>query len=260
MKLATIICVAVISLVACQAKEKQKEPTVVYDPAVIRQFVFATASADTAHALAMTDSLLKVTAKDSANYRYVTSYLEKYFGDPNSNYRNESLYIHLLKEKMRSPWCDSLQKVQYRSILFLRMQNRPGYAANDFEYISPSGKQKKMYDLEADNILLLFYNPGCDACKEIRNALINSPVISNKVSLGKLKILAVYTDRDEKLWLDHLKEMPGNWIHGMDENEYLFKNSVYDLKAIPTIYLLDKSKNVVLKDCMNVSVIEKQLR
>jgi len=72
-------------------------------------------------------------------------------------------------------------------------------------------------------------------------------------------VLAVYTDKDEMIWLDHLKEMPAGWIQGRDEDEYLYKNSVYDLKAIPTVYLLDKEKKVLLKDCEDVGEIEKRL-
>lgn len=190
---------------------------------------------------------------------HVTSYLEKYFGDPNSTYRNESLYIHLLQENMRSPWCDSLQKLQYRSTLYLHMQNRPGSVANDFTYITAAGFKKRMYDIHAEYTLLYFYNPQCEACKEMKTTLTTSPVISNKVSSGELKILAIYTDKDEKLWLDHLHEMPDTWLHGKDENEYLYTNSVYNLKAIPTIYLLDKEKKVVLKDCTNIAFIEQEL-
>lgn len=55
-------------LVSCASKQKQQEPTVIYDPAVIREFVFATASADTARSLAMTDSLLVKAIVDSATY------------------------------------------------------------------------------------------------------------------------------------------------------------------------------------------------
>jgi len=40
----------------------------------------------------------------------------------------------------------------------------------------------------------------------------------------------------------------------------LYKNSVYDLHAIPTVYLLDKEKKVLLKDAINVAEIEALLR
>ena len=42
--------------------------------------------------------------------------------------------------------------------------------------------------------------------------------------------------------------VPPGWIEGRDEGEQLTREEVYDLKAMPTLYLLDAQKRVVLKD------------
>jgi hypothetical protein len=125
--------------------------------------------------------------------------------------------------------------------------------------ITTADKKNTLYDIHANNTLLFFYNPECDACKQMKSALISSAVISNKLNSGDLKVLAVYTDKNESVWLDHLPELPKQWLHGRDDNEYLYKNKVYDLRAIPTIYLLNKNKKVLLKDCMDIKLIEKEI-
>jgi hypothetical protein len=53
--------------------------------------------------------------------------------------------------------------------------------------------------------------------------------------------------------------MPAEWIQGRDEYG-LYKNNVYDLRAIPSLYLLDKDKKVLLKDCTDLKEIEKSLK
>lgn len=116
-----------------------------------------------------------------------------------------------------------------------------------------------MYDVKADYLLLYFNNPGCDACKQMKVALAGSDIINHKIKAGQLKVLSIYTDKDENLWLEHLNEYPKSWMQGRDENEYLHRNKVYDLRAIPTIYLLDSSKNVLLKDCMDIAEIERMI-
>ena len=93
----------------------------------------------------------------------------------------------------------------------------------------------------------------------MKAALESSGVINNKISNKQLKVLAIYTDKDEKVWLDHVSEMPAKWIQGKDEYEYLYKNKVYDLRAIPTIYLLDSNKTVLLKDVTSLTLIERKL-
>jgi hypothetical protein len=41
-------------------------------------------------------------------------------------------------------------------------------------------------------------------------------MINKKIQLGDLKILSIYIDRDEELWLKHLNEYPEQWIQGRD--------------------------------------------
>jgi hypothetical protein len=53
-----------------------------------------------------------------------------------------------------------------------------------------------------------------------------------------------------------LPDEPVQLIHGRDENEVRYKNQIYDLKAIPSICLLDQNKKVILKDCTSIEEIE----
>jgi len=232
----------------------------VYDAEKLKNFVAGIRTMDEHMLMGKLDSILTSASQDSAVFCQTVSFLEKPFGDPNSAYRNEELFIELLQEKMSSPWYDSLTKAATRNKLSLLMQNRPGNVANDFTYTTPAGYKRKMHDVKADYLLLYFYNPECPACKTMKDALVASPVISNAIASGALKVLAIYSDADEKIWLTHLSAMPQNWIHGRDENEYLYKNSVYDLHAIPTVYLLDREKKVLLKDVMNVAAVEEVIR
>ena len=49
-------------------------------------------------------------------------------------------------------------------------------------------------------------------------------------------------------WRNHISYMPAGWINSYDSAVSLKNDEIYDLKAIPTLYLLDKDKKVVLKD------------
>ena len=46
----------------------------------------------------------------------------------------------------------------------------------------------------------------------------------------------------------HLSDFPSDWINGYDKKQMIDQKNLYDLKAIPTLYLLDKDKTVLLKD------------
>lgn len=148
-------------------------------------------------------------------------------------------------------------KEQIKAILAKR--NNPGHPANNFSYTMPDGRKKKLYEIDAKHTLLFFYNPECDACKRYKDLIVASRIVDAQIRKGTLKVLAVYIDKDLTIWKKHLPEMPKSWIHGRDENEYLYKNNIYDLHAIPTIYLLGKNKKVILKDVLSISAIEQQL-
>lgn len=242
----------------CNQLEKKKVAAE-YNEAALKEFVLASHDNNKTKSLQILDSVLTNAAQDSAVFTKTTHFLEKPFCDPNSTYRNEGLYAGILQSKMKSEWTDSSNKAATREKLYLLMQNRAGSIANNFLYTTATGLKRRMSDLEAQYTLLYFYNPGCNACKEMKTALRNSAIVNSKVSNKELKVLAIYTDKEESVWLSHLSEMPEEWINGRDEDEYLFRNKVYDLRAIPTLYLLDKNKNVILKDCINIKDIETEL-
>jgi hypothetical protein len=196
---------------------------------------------------------------DSAAIKNQNAVLVKRFGDPNSPYRNEDSLINILQTELQSEWYSVSEKDLIQKRLTLALQNRPGSPANDFTFISSTGISKKLYDIKANYLLLYFYNPECGACKEMTAAIRKSSRISQAISSGQLNVLALYTDKDIALWQKYLPVMPKDWLHGRDVDEYLWNNKVYDLKAIPTVYLLDKEKRVMLKDCVDIKLIEERV-
>jgi thioredoxin-related protein len=244
-------------VLGCMADNKKQ--SAVYDKAALKMFVLNTSMLNEMVVSKQLDSILTAASNDSVVLHQTISFLAEPFSNPNSSYRNQNLYAKLLKAEMNSKWYGGYEKEVAAGKLKLLQQNNVGNAANDFTYTTPAGYKKRMYDINADFLLLYFNNPGCNACKEMKQALSTSTIINQKIQSGQLKILSIYTDKDEKIWLDHLNEYPDSWIQGRDENEFLYMNKVYDLRAIPTIYLLDRDKKVLFKDCVDVREVEGKL-
>ena len=93
----------------------------------------------------------------------------------------------------------------------------------------------------------MIYNPDCGTCKQTMHFLNTSVVIKNGVNKG-LKVLCIYTEEDKEMWLDKMDMIPTFAIAGHNADGAIWKESLYDLKAMPTLYLLDKDKKVILKD------------
>ena len=97
-------------------------------------------------------------------------------------------------------------------------------------------------------ILLFFYNLDCHTCIEIKNAMKHSLLLKEMVASGRMKVLTLYPDEDVALWQSHLNELSDEWVNGYDKGQVLTHELLYDLSAIPSFYLLDKDKKVLLKD------------
>jgi hypothetical protein len=191
--------------------------------------------------------LLTSAEVENVMYNYFCSLAERYLYVPNSPVRNDEYFIPFLEHVVESPKIADVKKIRPRHLLELACRNRIGSKAGDFVYTTASGKTGRLYDLSAKYLLLMFYDPDCTECKRTMEILKQSPVVADAVSSGRLKILAVYPDENLDAWKNHLKDIPLSWINAYD-NSLVIKNEIYDLKARPTLYLLDKDKKVILKD------------
>jgi len=249
-----LICIA-----SCNSVQKKAEKPN-FDEPTLKEFVQKSSTQNTIITIRLLDSIISSSSNDSSVFYKTVNCLTYFYSDPNSPFRNEEIYDRILKAKRDSRWCTISDRQDVASKLRLLHQNDVGNLANDFVYCTPDGKRGKMYNMEADHLLLFFYNPECSACKEITSALKNNLTIAEAINNRKLKMFCVYTDTDLSTWYRHIHEFPLQWIQGRDDNEYLYKNSVYDLRAIPSLYLLDRKKKVILKDCTSIDEIEQHLQ
>lgn len=162
----------------------------------------------------------------------------------------------MLEAEINSNWYIVQEKEIARDKLKLSQQNNLGSVANDFPYTTPGGEVKRMYELKARFLLLYFNNPECEACKEMKGALSQSTIINQKIKAEELKVLSIYMGADKNTWRSHLSEYPKQWLQGIGEDATLYKAKIYDLNAIPTMYLLNKDKKVLLKDYFSSRAIE----
>ena len=204
---------------------------------------YTTADQVSATEKAMLDKAMRA---DKVMFDYFTELYEKYLYDPNSPLMNEEMYIPVLEYIVASDKIGEFDKIRPAHQLEMAMKNRVGTKALDLVYTLASGKKEKLSAVKSEYTLLMFYNPDCESCKITKNELENSQIISQNKS--RITILAVYPDADISLWRKHLPEMSAEWTVGYDAGEQIRKGQLYDLKAIPTMYLLDRDKKVILKD------------
>lgn len=193
-------------------------------------------------------TLLGKAAPDTITFGIVSDIMERYLGDPNSPMRNEAHYILYLEARLKMPGLTEADRLRSAYKLTTAKKNRPGTVAADFSYVDGNGKRRTLHTTAPGRpLLLIFYDPECDHCSEILAQVRRSTIIRERIDRGELTVLAVYTEGKRALWEKTKASMPGEWIVGCDLDSIVARE-VYDIPAMPVMYLLDASRRVVLKD------------
>ena len=196
------------------------------------------------------DRALACEAKDTSSQVLETfvDLFQKYYFDPNSPMRNEDVYHHFVVRYASYDGLDEVMKGKYEREARLTGLNRVGAKATDFRFSDRRGKTTDLYDIKAEMTLLFFSNPGCNACMEIINVLRDEPVIASKIAEGRLAVVNIYIDEDIQAWRSYMPIYPEELYNGFDPDLVIRTDNLYNVRAIPSLYLLDAEKKVILKD------------
>ncbi len=196
-------------------------------------------------AKSFTDSILN---GDATLRDYFLKIIEFSLYNPNSAYRNETLYIWILEVLTESENPDRLTRERYREQLDLALKNRPGTTAMDFEYTTNKSKTGTIHKTKGEYILIFFYDPDCQTCQSAIEYLRENESVKKMGS--RLVKLAMYTGEDISKWLKTTDKFGSDWIIAHDNNMSVSLNKLYDRRPSPSIYLLDSTKKVILKDAL----------
>ena len=200
-----------------------------------------------AHLMSLAETSLK---QDTCGhiYDWFTSTMESALWNPLSELRNEGLYIPVTESVLRTGRTAEHDSSYYRRQLVTCRNNCPGTPAADFTFTDAKGRLHSLYSTHSEYTLLLFSNPGCPACRDIISTLKASPLISSMVRSGRMTLLSIYIDEDVAEWFKGLSDYPEEWITGYNQDLTIRDRLVYDVRAIPSLYLLDRDKKVLFKD------------
>ena len=174
---------------------------------------------------------------------------DDYLYNPNSPFYNEALYRLYLEALLKKLPADDVRRSTFDFRLKLLKRNNVGQKATDFVYYLPGGERYTLAatSVKNDRLLLMFYDPECESCHEVLLQMVADTALAEAVRAGKLSVLAVYTEGNDAAWRKALPDMPEGWMVGTDR-EVVKTGALYDLKAMPSLYLLDGKKTVLLKD------------
>lgn len=172
----------------------------------------------------------------------------RYLYEPNAVYKNEDLYAAIARCLLSCRHTGDVRRERLLYQLRLIGQNRVGALANDFRFSLWGGGKGRLYKIRSPYIVLFFNNPGCGLCATTVRVLRESEVLSRAIQDKQITVLSIYPDDDLEEWRKHHDIFPSTWLYACRPLPDLYKEDLYDLRSIPSLYLLNAHHEVLLKD------------
>ena len=212
--------------------------------------------ADTAALAPAVQRLVRRAGADAEACLLVLRLAEKYLYTPGSPMRCEEYFIPFLEAWVRTPGIDDAEKIRPALLLEAALKNRPGSTAADLRFRTHGGAQGTLHGIGCERLLLLFYNPDCTHCTETIRLLDGNEAFRAAVRSGRLGVAALCAGEERAAWERTKEELPKGWIAGYAAEE-LAETEAYVLPEMPTIYLLDRDKRVLLKEATPHDVLRR---
>jgi len=186
--------------------------------------------------------------------KFVNRYLvQKYMWE-------DAVYLHLFEKYFANKNYDWLTEKGRKTITdraYSVMANIMGTPASDIDLPDSTGKIMNLYSDSANYILLAFWDPTCEHCKEVLPKLDSFYRAKWKAVGLKIYAVAKETDGTKKDWLDfinaqHLVDWTHVYYSRADDKARINASipgysQLFDIQSFPTLYLLDKDKRIIAK-------------
>ncbi|MFP4557631.1 MAG: thioredoxin-like domain-containing protein [Bacteroidales bacterium] len=122
--------------------------------------------------------------------------------------------------------------------------NLIGEVAPNLRLDNPSNKKQVLHDIDANVVVIYFWEPSCSHCKKVTPELKR---IYDKHKSNGLEVYAIYTQADKEDWLEYIEKNNLEWINVWDPVRVSNYHKLYDIYSTPILYMLDKDKKIIAK-------------
>ena len=192
------------------------------------------------------DFLLKAAGNNEETFRYMLVKLTNKYETSNIM-GMERVFVYLAENyylKGKAYWADSSLLAKFEKRVKELKPNLVGNIAPDMVLRDTLMRPVRLSSIDSRFIVLYFYDPDCGHCKKATPQLRNS---YERLKQKNVEVIGACTVTDIDKWKSYIKENHLNWINAADP--YLQSNfrADYDIKSTPTIYVLNKDKEIIAK-------------
>ena len=191
-------------------------------------------------------------------YKFLLNWLTDEYINP-KYMGQDAVFVHLFEKyhsKGVSSWLNEKQMTAISNRAYMLMSNLIGEQAANLEMVDSAGKSTPLYEVNANYVVVCFWDPTCSHCREEVPRL--DSLYHAKWEKEGVKMYGVLTEAKEQAkWREFINKYNlQSWINVYQTDEQKKQNDdakkpsykqLYDVTQTPTLYLLDKDKHIIAK-------------
>lgn len=172
----------------------------------------------------------------------------------------DAVFVHIFEKYFSQkdyPWLTQQGKKMITDRAYNLMANITGQPAAEVELPDSTGIMRSLYQQPSPYTIVMFWDPTCGHCKELAPKLDSVYHAKWKTSGVGIYAIAKETEGTKTTWLKVIGDLGlKGWTHvyyskaadkaRIDSNIPGY-SQLYDVQSFPTLYLLDKDKQIVAK-------------
>lgn len=182
--------------------------------------------------------------------------IQKRFFDPNSSLRDDRIYAMALeREKECAAWTSFDQK---RIAWAERMLECNAVGAEVRDIALGGHGETTLHSLIDRPVVLLLYGEECAACSALIDAAGRSGVLREKSRSGDIRLVSMYIGEDPVEFMGRSQRLDG-WENYFDLLSTMSSAVVFDMRLIPSLYLISADKTVLVRGTLDLKEIESRI-
>lgn len=204
----------------------------------------------------LTENIIRRAKKGSEMRKYLTSTLTNHF-EVSKTMGHDAVFVNLMqKHYVEEPelWDSTTVRLVRERVSFLS-HLLIGSKIPELRLTDVDGQQRKLHDVKANITVLYIYGADCSHCQYYTPQLVN---LLKKYKAKGLEVFAPIFGNNETTWKEFISNYnASSFINVMDKTGNISFYQEFDAQYTPTIYVLDKNKNIIAKGNMSIATMEK---
>ena len=198
----------------------------------------------------------KSAADESLSHETMFEFYKYLRGKQNFEFQKGAAHIGTKYIVEKDGWSKELQESIRKDVELFRT-NSVGDKAVNVTVRNAKGRKCDMLKGRPKYTLIVFHLVTCGDCKREIGILRENAA---KLKAEGVKVVCVHVGLDDDLHKKFIKANPKNWVYLNDDPAVSgLRHSLYDIRYVPEMYLLDRDRNIIARDYETICLSGKVL-